>query len=535
MGKKRRRKPQQNNYREQGGVDSSGKDRAGSQTPAPSTLIWKAVPAKNPFRINPSAVRDHEDTEMEEPPEGSKSHDEFCTLTQYHDGAPTQELEMVVGFDFGTSCTKVVIQDTARRNAYAVPFEGHSCPHNPYLLPAQFFIRKDGRLSLSEGISSFDNLKVSLLTNRDQVRFVAADSGIQVRARHLIAGYIALALQEARSWFWRTHGEVYKGYRIIWQMNIGLPSRTYDESPMQRAFRSAALAGWNLSVQTADITLLKVWEAMNPVERQLAGNPDRWRIDKENGCLHPDMVQAVPEVIAEVIGYARSPMRKNGMYLLLDVGASTLDISTFRLHEKEGEDLYPILAADVQQLGSLRLHHNRIRYVAKAVEEFLYGVAGQAGANTPVPHPSVYAPRIDDVGTADAEFKEKCARTIGQVVARTRQHRDPHANEWQIGLPVFVCGGGASLGLYREAVTAAAHRLSAMNVRDIVPIDLPQPENLVALDLLRDQYHRLAVAYGLSFSHLDIGRIIAPSELEDIRSDRKVRDTESAFVSKDMV
>lgn len=34
--------------------------------------------------------------------------------------------------------------------------------------------------------------------------------------------------------------------------------------------------------------------------------------------------------------------------------------------------------------------------------------------------------------------------------------------------------------------------------------------------LAAKDFHRLAVAYGLSFSILDLGRVIPPSEIEDI-------------------
>lgn len=502
---------------------------------ASSVYRWKGVPAKNPFTIDPSRALPKEDTGMEEKPRTAESLDASCIMTQCFEGKPVQELELVVGFDFGTSCSKVVIQDAYRRKAYAVPFHGISCKQNQYLLPARLYVRNDCILSLNGGSSTFDNLKVNLIINRDKVCFTEANSGLKIRSKDLIAGYIALVLRDARKWFWETHGEIYKGSRIIWQMNVGLPSGTYDDSPMLRAIRSAALAGWNLSVERREVTLLSVSEVMKEAERDLSGGSCTSKAGIDNGHLHRDMVQAVPEVIAEVIGYARSPMRRNGMFLLVDVGASTLDVSTFILHEQEGEDLYPLLAADVQQMGILRLHHERVRHIAGAVETCLGDVMRRADANAPLPDPSDYLPRINGIGATDTMFQERCAQVIARVVANTRLKRNPGAAEWDTGLPVFFCGGGAGHALYRNATLSAGNRLTAMKIRGILPIELPKPENLDAPELLSDQYHRLAVAYGLSFSYLDIGRIMPPAELEDIPLDRHQRDTESAFVSKEMV
>jgi hypothetical protein len=304
---------------------------------------------------------------------------------------------------------------------------------------------------------------------------------------------------------------------------------------MLNAFRTAALAGWNLSVQKRDVTLLSVCEELSAADRELKGEQAEEPSGAVNGSLHPDLVQAVPEVVAEVVSYARSPMRRNGMYLMIDVGASTLDVSTFILHEDRGEDLCPLLAADVQQLGSIKLHFERIQHVAKAVETHLGEVMKSADPDRPLPEMSDYAPKVPNATAVDARFQSECSSVIARVVKYTRLKRNPNATEWQTGLPVFFCGGGASYDVYQRATTDAAQRLAAIKVAGLSPMALPKPQNLEAPGLLNEQYHRLAVAYGLSFSHLDIGRTVPPAELEDIALDASHRDTTTAFVSKDMV
>ncbi|MGH7389677.1 MAG: hypothetical protein ACREM3_09510 [Candidatus Rokuibacteriota bacterium] len=47
-------------------------------------------------------------------------------------------------------------------------------------------------------------------------------------------------------------------------------------------------------------------------------------------------------------------------------------------------------------------------------------------------------------------------------------------------------------------------------------------------------FHRLSVAYGLSFDALNIGRVSPPHESPDLPPPRK-RQTEDRFVSKDQV
>ena len=63
--------------------------------------------------------------------------------------------------------------------------------------------------------------------------------------------------------------------------------------------------------------------------------------------------------------------------------------------------------------------------------------------------------------------------------------------------------------------------------------DIPKPETLLAEGLYARDYHRLSVAYGLSFSFDDIGKIVPPSEIGDIplvKTNRKYD-----FIAKEMV
>ena len=62
---------------------------------------------------------------------------------------------------------------------------------------------------------------------------------------------------------------------------------------------------------------------------------------------------------------------------------------------------------------------------------------------------------------------------------------------------------------------------------------IPKPENLKAEGLHPRDYHRLLVAYGLSFPYDDIGIIVPPSELGDIPMPKRPRKYE--FISKDQV
>jgi hypothetical protein len=117
----------------------------------------------------------------------------------------------------------------------------------------------------------------------------------------------------------------------------------------------------------------------------------------------------------------------------------------------------------------------------------------------------------------DDRFRGNSTENIMKCLRHLRARRDPNSRNWSDGLPVFFCGGGANVKLYRDALSEASRRaVSAW--QNVAPLDvksLPLPE--MANDDLQEQiFQRLAVAYGLSFDRFEIGEIVPPGDIPDI-------------------
>jgi hypothetical protein len=228
------------------------------------------------------------------------------------------------------------------------------------------------------------------------------------------------------------------------------------------------------------------------------------------------------------------------MYLLVDIGASTLDVSTFILNEEDGEDSYPILFADVRKLGGYELHKNRISNMVKIIERKLCRLSESCDGISPLPDKEEYFSELTDEDRenfldSDSSFCRECSLILRQVVGLTRKKRNPRSDAWTNGLPVFICGGGSPIQLYRDAIEDAFHALEPVGVQGFRFIPLPKPENIETNDIPPADYHRVAVSYGLSFSEIDIGKIIPQKELADIEQRRPTFDLESIFIDKDKV
>lgn len=117
-----------------------------------------AVPSQTmKLDLKPSAMKDAKFDEREREYSEVKSlkpktlSKKKTTPAQIHEGGLREERDIVIGFDLGTSCTKVILQDRQLKKCYAVPFQELGHEANKYLLPSKIFICKDGRLSLDVG------------------------------------------------------------------------------------------------------------------------------------------------------------------------------------------------------------------------------------------------------------------------------------------------------------------------------------------------------------------------------------------------
>jgi len=422
-------------------------------------------------------------------------------------------IDAVMGLDFGTSSTKVVIQNPtlAGGRSVAVPFGNLAHPSSAYLLPTTLYMEENDRLTLdsaSDGLALGD-IKVRLMEDPDD-RDAVVWAGV----------YLALAIREARGWYLNSQHRDIGHRRLRWSMNLGIPSAGYDDEDIARGFGRAAALAWRLSVEEQSVDLA--------LAREL-----------ESGDLDPGIELAVvPEVAAEVVGYARSPRRRNGLHVLLDVGATTVDVCGFVLDEREGEDRYNLLTAIVESLGAHRLHAARMSALEKSGARADSGVLEWEDPLTPIPDDLAGyvkdGPVPEELHAANESFRKRAVTPLMATLMALKRNRDPNSIAFREGLPIFLCGGGSQMRFYRSVVKESEQRFkSVTTATSVIPMTLEKPLNLSNEDVDELAFSRLAVAYGLSFDSLDIGEIQRPSEIEDIEVRRA--SSRDDFVSKDQV
>ncbi len=444
--------------------------------------------------------------------------------TQFLKKSDSGDVELVIGLDFGTACTKVVIQDVATRTAYAVPFATGSDPTGTYLLPTIVSLDDHGNFNLDRRGTEFRGLKENLM-NIAALDPADEDAKPKDLMPHTIA-YLALAFREIRAWFMEEHEDDYKGRKILWRINVGLPASRFDHPHMPIFYRRTIRCAWYLSTiseQVSGTWASEVW------------NMDRLPDDGTNSLLTPDSIAAFPEVVAAVQGYAKSPERKEGIHLLVDVGASTLDVTCFRLHSHDHEDVYPIFFATVQRLGGFELFHHRADVVRNLITTAIDHYTQEMDGVTEPKNLLKLKFGLDEEEQLDEDrdFGNEVGTAIWRVIAETKSKKVPMAQEWVTSLPTFLCGGASRIDIYSQALKRIDENRNWQGSLDVKELTLPQSVRAPGISPALRQ--RLMVAYGLSFNQFDFGDLIPPSGIPEPEDDEHRKQYTDSFVTKDMV
>lgn len=447
---------------------------------------------------------------------------------QFPETEHSAPVDLVIGFDMGTAWTKIVIQDTARRRAMAVSFGEYGSDSNPFLLPTRLGLLH-GHLALckrEDPQNVCKDLKISLIEKPEQGLKIIGDDKLTITGCELAAAFISIVLRYARHWFITSQAAIYRNNLLRWQMNLGIPVKNYDDKHVKEAFHNAALAGWYLSEQKGEITLTGAKTALKNIKEH----------DFHPG-IHRDYINVVPEVAAEVAGYAYSDMREEGLHLLVDIGAATLDVSTFILNTNNGENRYGFLSADIGRYGAFELHRSRLEAFRIFINSWLSKVDGISETLEPVPESyNNYVPPQSDIPNFDETFIKKATIPITKVIVKTKRDRDPNSEAWVNGLPLFLCGGGSLAKFYSEKLLNNVIKSMDNFVWEGFRLkQIPIPEKLEAYGLRSNEYHRLAVAYGLSFQYDNIGIIVPPSEIDDILPEPRRDIYEGRFIDRDLI
>jgi hypothetical protein len=403
-------------------------------------------------------------------------------------GGQGNALSVRIGIDFGTAYTKVAIR--AADQVFFLHWDGVLGGDETFFLPGEICQLDGESIFLGrapQASSVLSHLKLPFLPG--------ASTGTDARAAAVV--FLAWVMRYARAWFYREQAALVQDRRLAWEVNIGCPSTAWGSSSVVNLYRHVGLCAWRLSQTPSDITMLAARNAL-----------DNTSIGSESG-IGLDGLYPIPEFVAQIASYARSPQRNDGLHLLVDCGAGTLDVVTFNVHRQPGEyfDRYPIFSSAVQPLGTHFLMSTRL---AKLKVEQSWDDAARVPSAEELGQ--TFGLALDSIEEVDCNFLAGTKAVIKNVLLHTRQRRSPLARAWEHGLPFFLTGGGSFCDVYRDAADRACAELRIAGRRT----PFPQFDAIRGDTLDEGVLHRMSVAFGLTYDKELIGRIVPAEEIEDL-------------------
>jgi len=408
-------------------------------------------------------------------------------------------VELTLGFDFGTSSSKLVIGDIQQDRAFAVPFFKDGGVSR-YLLPG--VIGKSGVYSFFEGERLYRDLKLSLRDSPDEETVFA------------VVAFMALAIRHARAWLFSEYESLYKNSFIFWNLAVGIPSDGESSADISAVIKRIASAAWLVAAKEGEINDALINECIDISLSEM---------DVE--------VSVCSEIAAQMYAFVSSESfdsRDNNIYMMVDVGAGTLDASTFYVSRStDGAWRFVTYASSVEFNGSVNLHRARILWLIDTIKkshpdrvdivESLASTMKNTDCLAEIPG-SLYAyisqmdlQFIDGSQKPDTVFRNK--NVSPQVYGVYHQSwRDAGVPKTQLAdLPTFYCGGGMRMPFYKNIPELFDRKTPNFSWIHPVPRKLTVPDRLLAPGLKSDDYDRVSVAYGLALmgkgQHVTVNKV----------------------------
>lgn len=398
-------------------------------------------------------------------------------------------LDLIIGFDFGTSCSKVVVGDPDwRAQSFAVNFESTATELRHWLLPTC--------------LGSERNLKLRLM-----------EAPQSESMQDLVALYFAYVIALARTWFTESAPAEYQRRRVQWSLVVGFPEKEFGKSTLSNAYRNVASIAVRLAGLEGEVTTHDA--------RRVRDDPEAFP-----PALPDSRIHFYPEIAAQLAGYINSPFRQRGSLLLIDVGAGTMDISTLIVHGNAEREVVSFHVCEVKPLGALRLLEKRIAALRPITGLRLeVNLLDFQDTLRPVPESLPEIASSGDGAAAQAFdqasklFAEDTILAALSCLIRFRAiQREVHASAnfdpWGPNLRFFLTGGGSRSGFYRHHLASGPLEQRLIPHTSWCPeadrrrkLDegfrverLPVPEKFHNFpDHLSSEFDRLSVAHGLAF------------------------------------
>jgi hypothetical protein len=397
---------------------------------------------------------------------------------------------LVAGIDFGTSYTKVYIEDQFTDRTEPVLFGTSRSP----LFPSYVQVKNSeisGPLDLVDSQDDWVMIPYLKLMLADEVagrrEFEGLyGSGRLPAAEVLVAAFLHNIMNRIED-FLHQHDEWgdFDTSRDLIVYQIAVPTGLTEQSDLEDRILDCLKAAVRLQATPRNqVSLENVAGVLKSLEE--LGSDERELL--KSSCFR------YPEVASAVQAMVRSRDLPEGKYLTMDVGAGTIDLNFFNNRGAFDVDDTATLdnwVAAVSPLGAARLEH-------------IHPDAGhheRTGACLP-----------------DEDIRRLLKREVISLMEKVFRLQPRHPggagpDVFQSGFHALILGGGANIPLYEESLLEALHELG-INLPHAARVSKPTIDFKMPQGI--EDFGRLTVAYGLARSPENLRQARLPQVMNEL-------------------
>ena len=399
--------------------------------------------------------------------------------------------EVIAGLDFGTTFTKCIVRNLVNEaECFPVPFELKG-GRGEYFVPS-LIIRSQGRVGTpldtemrGDGYVHF--LKMRLLGHMDPAAKPWNKSDSHEEARNDVAFFLSHVICGIYKFVAKKWPDFGSHQDDVLRVNICIPVGDANRADVENEFLAT------LSAAYSSVRLIGGKPVGFPNYAEVSSCINNPKADKRGW----DYCASYPETSSNLQAFLKSPARRQGLYIMIDVGGGTLDVSIFRYTPMlQGDWKLTYLYSEVICSGSSQIDMRLKEKIPEADITYLrYLKESRAGFSGDQRQKALALLSI-----VEKQIFTEVAQAMGRTIGNSMDRISPDAGLAQKDLKTvrfFFVGKGFVKYPYEDAIRLFHQNWleAPQQVALVPPSDIRWPVGLVPAS----SFVRFTVAYGLSF------------------------------------
>ena len=422
-----------------------------------------------------------------------------------------------IGFDYGTSYSKCVCRDLDTDRAWVHIPSGQASLESPFLIPGSvlygdglFRVNPDHDIHYPAGGLYHLKLALEKVAHESWTDPVLkpyeslVGSGRIDELRQFVTDanvfFLAQALAGVRKGLVARFGDFGMHESDIAFVNMAIPVADASSPAVADAFKTVLRRAWQLSARSDALQSDAPGAQVALLRETPAGI----------GSAEFDPCFIYPEISANVQGFVRSRSASGGVYLFTDIGAGTVDQSTFVFIKRDDGEWLTYLDSRVLPLGSSQIELRAARLDGGLNSETLeqWRLRKEHGV------------RDTRIQTARQEIEDELRRGTHCTIGKTKKKL--YVQEQLEETRLLFGGGGYCRDPYELAVRGQFGRPWFARRFEPDVVGMPLPRDLELGDDKTNWMKRLYVAYGLSYYRSDLAGHTFADDVKGVAAKEKL-------------